>query len=149
MLPRANLYALAPPTRTYTLQVPRSPTPGDSYHMRLMGTHSDSLFPPRSKIGCHPADSDQTVTTSNTDMDKARRAQTRCASRKARSDQQHTDPEPHNNDNTPRSIGYPVKILIPSRRPLQTATRSAGRSDLGTQTDLFIKAASRLAALPT
>ena len=141
VLPRANLYALASPTRTYSLQVPRSPTPGDIYHTKLMGTHSDLLLPPRSKIGCHPADSDQA--TSNTDPDKARRAQTRCASRKARSDQQHTDPEPHNNDNTPRSIGYPVKILIPSRRPLQTATRSAGHSDLETQTDLSTKAATR------
>ena len=50
---------------------------------------------------------------------------------------------PHNNDNTPRSRGYPVKILTPSRRPLQTATRSAGHSDLETQTDLSTKAATR------
>ena len=68
------------------------PNAGGYLPHKLMGTHSDLLFPPRSKTGCQPADSDQT--TSNTDPDKARRAQTRCASRKACSDQQHTAPEP-------------------------------------------------------
>ena len=99
VLPRANLYALASPTRTYSLQVPRSPTPG-GYSPHKTDGHSLRLATfPRSRIGCHPADPDRT--TSNSDPDKARRAQTHCASRMARSDQQHTDPEPHSNDNTP------------------------------------------------
>ena len=44
VLPRANLYALASPTRTCSLQVPRPPTPGNVYHTKLMGTHSDLLL---------------------------------------------------------------------------------------------------------
>ena len=99
VLLRANLHALASPTRTYSPQVAKPPTPG-GYSPHKTDGHSLRLATfPRSKIGCHPADPDQT--TSNTDPDKARHAQTHCASRKARSDQQHTDPEPHSNDNTP------------------------------------------------
>ena len=104
VLPRANLYALASPTRTYSLQVPRSPTPGDVYHTKLMGTHSDLLLSHGPRSGATPPT--RTRLPPHKDPDKARRAQTHCASRK-------------------------------------TASRSASRSDLETQADLSIKAATR------
>ena len=88
-----------------------------------------------------PADPDQT--TSNTDPDKARRAQTHCASRKARSDQQHTDPEPHSNDNTPQIHRVPSQdthTKPPASTDRDTASRPLGSGD---QTDLSTKAATR------
>ena len=99
VLLRANLHALASPTRTYSPQVARPPTPGGIFTTQNRWGLTQTCYFPTVQDRVPPADPDQT--TSNTDPDKARHAQTHCASRKARSDQQHTDPEPHSNDNTP------------------------------------------------
>ena len=67
---RANLYALASLTRIYSLRVARCRRRGELATQKLIGHSLRPAAQLRPKIGCHPADSDQT--TSNMDPDKAR-----------------------------------------------------------------------------
>ena len=150
VLLRANLRALASPTRTYSPQVARPPAPGGGYSPHKTDGHSLRLATsPRFKIGCHPPTRIRlppTRTRIRPGMPKLTALLARHVpinSTRTRSHTAMTTPQFH------RVPSQDTHTKPPASTDRDTVSRPLGSGD---QTDLSTKAATRptvWGALPT